>query len=212
MSIDATSWSWDFGDGSPASTTQNPAHTYAANGDYNVSLVATNSYGSNTAIKNNYITVRSFVPGLNATYYYGQNWLSPAGYRTDNEIRFADADAVSIGEVTDEVNWPNSMTGRQDDFSVEWDGYLRVTTADTYTFSLRSDDGSWLWVDEGLLIDNSGLHSPRTYTGTITLTPGYHHIVMRMFENTGQAVALLQYSSPSMPLQQVTDVWHTPVP
>lgn len=42
-----TSWSWDFGDGG-SSTQQNPSHTYALADDYNVCLVATNQYGSDT--------------------------------------------------------------------------------------------------------------------------------------------------------------------
>lgn len=43
-----TTYSWDFGDGSPASTQQNPTHTYAANGTYTVCLTVTNAGGSDT--------------------------------------------------------------------------------------------------------------------------------------------------------------------
>jgi len=32
------SWSWDFGDGTPGSNSQNPTHSYAANGTYDVTL------------------------------------------------------------------------------------------------------------------------------------------------------------------------------
>lgn len=42
-----TSWSWNFGDGS-TSTLQNPSHTYASTGNYNVCLTTTNSCGSTT--------------------------------------------------------------------------------------------------------------------------------------------------------------------
>lgn len=42
-----TSWLWDFGDGS-TSTLQNPTHIYTASGTYSVTLVATNSLGSDT--------------------------------------------------------------------------------------------------------------------------------------------------------------------
>ncbi len=42
-----TTWAWDFGDGG-TSTLQNPTHTYAANGTYNVCLTASNLCGSNT--------------------------------------------------------------------------------------------------------------------------------------------------------------------
>lgn len=39
-----TGWSWDFGDGS-TSASQNPVHTFAAAGDYTVTLVASNATG-----------------------------------------------------------------------------------------------------------------------------------------------------------------------
>ena len=50
-----TSWSWNFGDGG-TSTSQNPSHTYPSAGTYTVSLTATNSFGSDSEIKTNYIT------------------------------------------------------------------------------------------------------------------------------------------------------------
>jgi Zn-dependent metalloprotease len=52
-----TSWTWDFGDGSPTSNLQNPSHTYAANGTYDVTLTAANLNGSNQLIKTSYITI-----------------------------------------------------------------------------------------------------------------------------------------------------------
>jgi len=44
---EATSWLWDFGDNT-TSTERNPTHTYLVQGNYQVSLTATNSFGSNT--------------------------------------------------------------------------------------------------------------------------------------------------------------------
>ncbi len=55
-----TSWNWSFGDGSLVNATmQNPVHTYASAGNFTVSLNATNSAGSNTFTRTNYITVSS---------------------------------------------------------------------------------------------------------------------------------------------------------
>ncbi len=45
-----TSWSWNFGDGSPVSTAQHPVHTFATAGVYSVTLTATNAAGSNTSL------------------------------------------------------------------------------------------------------------------------------------------------------------------
>ncbi|MCK9632425.1 MAG: SBBP repeat-containing protein, partial [Methanoregula sp.] len=63
-----TSWAWDFGDGS-TSTEKNPVHTYGAVGTYTVRLTATNSLGTNTTVKNNYInaTLGAPIAAFNAT-------------------------------------------------------------------------------------------------------------------------------------------------
>jgi len=41
----STTWSWDFGDGSPYGTTKNPTHYYSSNGWYYVTLTVTNANG-----------------------------------------------------------------------------------------------------------------------------------------------------------------------
>lgn len=56
-----TSWAWDFGDGG-ISTDQNPSHTYATAGTYDVGLTATNVMGSNRTLKTGYVTVTSPEP------------------------------------------------------------------------------------------------------------------------------------------------------
>ncbi len=49
-------WAWDFGDGTTA-TDQHPSHTYAGPGSYAVSLTVTNSAGTNTRVRSDFITV-----------------------------------------------------------------------------------------------------------------------------------------------------------
>ena len=47
-SLNASDWLWYFGDVTPGSTVQNPIHTYANPGAYDVCLIATNACGSDT--------------------------------------------------------------------------------------------------------------------------------------------------------------------
>ena len=55
-----TSWAWSFGDGSSVNATaKNPIHTYAAAGNYTVSLTAANAAGNGNIVKTNYVTVTS---------------------------------------------------------------------------------------------------------------------------------------------------------
>jgi len=57
---DPTNWAWIFGDGYTSSD-QNPTHTYSTAGTYTISLMASNEFGNDTEIKNDYI-VAGLVP------------------------------------------------------------------------------------------------------------------------------------------------------
>jgi gliding motility-associated-like protein len=60
-----TTWQWDFGDGF-SSNLKNPAHTYAAAGNFNVTLRVRNSNGClNTLSKSKYIQIN---PGVKANF------------------------------------------------------------------------------------------------------------------------------------------------
>jgi len=61
-----TAWTWDFGDGTTGSD-ENPTHTYNSAGTYSVSLVASNTAGSNTDTQSDYITVLLATPTPEAT-------------------------------------------------------------------------------------------------------------------------------------------------
>jgi len=53
-----TSWAWDFdNDGVVDSTDQNPTYTFTTAGNYTVNLTVTNSVGSDSTVKTDYITV-----------------------------------------------------------------------------------------------------------------------------------------------------------
>ena len=45
------SYSWDFGDGTPVNTQENPQHTYSVDGTYQVTLSVSNSRGNDATVK-----------------------------------------------------------------------------------------------------------------------------------------------------------------
>ncbi|MBK7175378.1 MAG: PKD domain-containing protein [Bacteroidales bacterium] len=58
-----TSWNWTFGDASAPSSLQNPTHTYATGGVYNVSLTTTSAFG---CVKTFHVPLVYFGPNANA--------------------------------------------------------------------------------------------------------------------------------------------------
>lgn len=217
----ATTWTWDFGDGSAVSNAQNPSHTYTSAGVYTVTLTAANSFGSDTKVRTGYITVASSgscVPGLHAVYYANTSWADPGSSRTDDRIWFSDRYTGFSSDPTDDTNWPTSILPSKEYFSVFWDGYMNIPSNGTYIFRLTTDDGGYLWIDsdpssDAPTIDNGGLHSSLDKSATVTLTPGQHYFAVKMYEQTERAVAYLEYRpSSSSTFVPVEDVCHIEIP
>ncbi len=86
----ASSWQWDFGDGTANGTVQDPVHIYASAGVYTVTLTAINGNGTSTVQKTNSITVIAPtlpVAGFSANRTLG---LSPLGVQfTDTSTGYA---------------------------------------------------------------------------------------------------------------------------
>ncbi len=72
---------------------------------------------------------------------------------------------------------------------VRWRGYLRIDEADDYAFRTSSDDGSWVFVDGQLALDNGGAHGPTPLAGVLKrLEPGLHPIEVKYFDAGGGAM------------------------
>lgn len=69
-------------------------------------------------------------------------------------------------------------------------GYVNVPEKDIYTFKLLSDDGSMLYVNNELVINNDGPHSPREIVGMKALDKGYHPIKVLYFDSNGGGLRL----------------------
>jgi PKD repeat protein len=63
---DPTSWEWDFGDGSPTSTEQDPCHEYQGAGSYDVTLTVTNPCGSDAVTIRFTYEPENYTPVLSA--------------------------------------------------------------------------------------------------------------------------------------------------
>ncbi len=70
-------------------------------------------------------------------------------------------------------------------FAVRWSGYIRIPTAGAYTFSLKSDDGSRLWLGDALVVDNDGPHGAVEKSGTAWLPAGLYPFDVRWFDQGG---------------------------
>jgi gliding motility-associated-like protein len=85
-----TGWLWDFGDGSPTSTVQNPTHTYTTAGVKTVQLTVTSAAGCSSAIDTVLVTVNQ-APTAN---------FSDTINCTTRSVGFTDLSVANSGNVT----------------------------------------------------------------------------------------------------------------
>jgi len=129
--------------------------------------------------------------GLKAEYFNNRILTgSPALVRTDATVNF---------------DWVNGNPGspiNNDNFSVRWTGKIQACYSENYTFTTRSDDGIRLWVNGTQVINNWTDHGATNNSGTISLTSGQKYdLVLEFYENGGQAISQLSWSSASQPNQ-----------
>ena len=92
-------------------------------------------------------------------------------------------------------------------------GSGRVTPrySQTYRFYTNCDDGSRLWVNNNLLVDNWVDQGPTERSGTIALTAGARYdLRLEYYNRGGGALAQLLWSSPSQAKQIIPQEVLTP--
>jgi hypothetical protein len=111
--------------------------------------------------------------GVTTAFYTNSRWNNaPTLVRVDRKINL---DFM----IADSTSFP------QEEFSVEWSGWLRADNDGEYTFFTTSDDGSTIEIDGRLVVDNGGVHPAILRTATMATTRGLHRIRVRFMQTTG---------------------------
>lgn len=160
--------------------------------------ITTNGTGTST-------TISGLSPG---TYTYSVvNANIGTGLKGEyfNNMTLSGSPVLTRTDATVNFNWGTGNPGspiNNDNFSVRWSGQLLPLYSENYTFTTRSDDGIRLWVNGTQIINNWTNHAATNNTGTINLVAGVKYdIVLEYYENTGDAVAQLSWSSTNQTLQ-----------
>jgi hypothetical protein len=121
--------------------------------------------------------------------YFNNTTLSgmPALTRIDPSVNF---NLVDVG--------PGAPIG-VDNWSARWTADLEIAIADTYTFSVNSQDGTRLWIDGDLVLDMWVAWVTTKYaTLPISLERGIHSLRLEFFDSGGDAVQQLYWSTSTM--------------
>lgn len=105
----------------------------------------------------------------------------------------------SLGTIyTKELNipkrsWTNGFPGVTDRFEwfgIEYKANFTAKKAGRYTFTLLSDDGAKLFIDDSLVVDNDGLHSQVEKSNIFELDKSPHKIKIQYFQGPRTEIAL----------------------
>jgi hypothetical protein len=104
------------------------------------------------------------------------------------------------------------VTERFEWFAIDYSGRFWIEKPGKYRFHLLSDDGSKLYIDDRLVIDNDGIHPPEERSGRVAMEGGIHRIRVSYFQGPGGGVALvLRVAGPGEQLRVFsTDEFHPP--
>ncbi len=122
--------------------------------------------------------------GIQVTYYES----TPKSAKIEVIAELSPQGAGRVSEIS--LNIP--VIKRPNKFSLVFRGKIKIAVAGDYKFFTVSDDGSCLYIDGQLVVNNDGAHGPQEQSGTISLTEGLHDIVVTFYElGGGKALRVL---------------------
>ncbi|MFZ2149179.1 MAG: PA14 domain-containing protein, partial [Sedimentisphaerales bacterium] len=128
--------------------------------------------------------------GIKGEYFNNVNLSgTPALTRIDPDVNFNLSGATSPGVPIHGDGW-----------SARWTADLEIIFADTFTFAVNCQDGTRLWIDGELIIDQwvTPTVTSKYYSLPIYLEKGIHSLWLEYFDSGGDAVEQLYWSTPTM--------------
>ena len=151
------------------------------------SATAAASYINSSAVGNG--------PGL-----LGEYWTETSSSAFTN-AGFNTAPTLTRVDTNIDFNWgtgPPDPSISATNFTARWTGAVVPQFNETYTFYTTTDDGTRLWVNGQLLVDEWVDQSATEWSGTIALQAQQrYNIRMDYYQDGGDASATLAWSSPS---------------
>jgi hypothetical protein len=99
--------------------------------------------------------------------------------------------------------WHDSQAPFHGTFSAEWTGWIYIPEDGNYKFATLSDDGSSVYIDGGLVVENWGRHTRRRRHKDIRLKKGVHRLAIRYYNLEHKATMYFYWARPGKHLQSV---------
>ena len=137
------------------------------------------------------VTPSNLLNGLDYSYYEGK-------FSTMPDV--SNIPSVKKGSIAD---FDLSVANKAEYYAVDFTGYIDIPTDGKYTFYTSSDDGSMLYIDNVLVVNNDGLHGEQERSGIIGLKAGKHAITVDFFQGSGYKTLKVNYEGPGILKQSI---------
>jgi len=162
---------------------------------YNFTVKAKDIAGNLSPSSNSItVTTNAKLNGVKFSYY--EAWMGSTMPNFDTMT------AVQKGLLT---NFNLTPRKADDNFGFMFESFIDIAKDGVYTFYTNSDDGSNLYVNNSLVVNNDGAHATREKSGTISLAKGRYPIKVTFFERTGSQVLEVRYAGPGITKQFIPD-------
>ena len=228
-----TTWLWDFGDGSTA-TTQNPNHTYTTSGNYTVSLTTNTSTTGCTAAATQTDFIKISAPTIALHDKLIQGCIAPAIVHPTADISAVDGVQSYNWSSPDAASSSNTNTANPS-FTYATEGYhdisLSITTKGGCSVSQLFKDGVLVGppITPDVQPDNTNpcIHQPVTFSstsspvdlfvwdfgdGTIVQTAAYPPIQHKYSDTGYQTIKLAVYRRGCVQSKAFTKLIHVNAP
>lgn len=113
-------------------------------------------------------------PGIAYRYYEPEGGVSMASLQSSPVVKEGVTAVFS-----------NAVKQRKSKFALVFEGYIRISKDELYSFFTNSDDGSKLFIDGLEVVDNDGNHGATEKSGKGALKKGLHKIMVQYFDAAG---------------------------
>ncbi len=175
-------------------------------GTYTFRLTATDNLGA-TKYDDVVVTVKSATTtatnGLNYKYY-----TTTSSYPWKLLPDFSRLTPAKTGIVSNFSISPKTQTNY---FAFVYEGEVQIDAAGTYTFYSYSDDGSQLFINGNMVVNNNGTHGAQEKSGSVYLAAGRHNIKVTYFDYINGETLAVKYAGPGIAKQTIPNTKLYPV-
>jgi len=165
------------------------------------------------------VIARAFKKGMNPSYAINMDFkklkllptLHPKGlksglryeYKETYALKFSDTEGTPVLKTGIIPTFTIDEVKDREIFSFIYSGFIKVPVSGVYTLYSESNDGSLLYLDDKLVVDNDLHHKVQEGFSKIALKVGWHSIKLEYFQMGGGKALRVSWKGPGFKKQKI---------